>query len=380
MLICSYEFGRNQCAEGVCTWRLAQALSGLACPLQVIASPQAESLADSPATSVKRIDDQPGLVTVAKWLKRWLDYDLEPGWCWRQRVARLPLDEEVDVIYGRGMPVASIFATAALARRWHRPFGLHFSDPYPSVWDPRDRHYRAKLNRVRRLMQRAAFVTFVTESARQLVAKEQAMDLRQKSFLLPHIAPAPVVFLEPPKAPDAFLYAGRFYGHRRPDRLLEGFARLCREIPGVEFRYVGPDHELVGTAAARLGIESRTRLLPFTKQIQDHYAAAQVLVATDASEPPAIFLTTKLVEYLNTNRKILLISPEDSPGSQLVGRFPQTAMRVPEDAAAIHQAMRQLLQWTPSPEDYAQRQQAMNEFSGSTVAARLLEELSRRIA
>lgn len=275
--------------------------------------------------------------------------------------------------------MAGLLAAASLARRFQKPLGLHFSDPYPNSWDPRDFLYAAKLKTVGRLVRASAFVTFVTAEALRFTEQQLKLSLSEKAFVLPHIAPPPLVVSQPARKEKIFLYAGRFYGRRNPACLLEGFRLHAAEHPEAAFHYVGPNGEWIQKLGHELNLADRIKTSPYADNLRDHLAVADVLVATDADDPEPVFLTTKVIEYLNTNRKVLLVSPPHSPGSKLVNRFPETALHVIEEPAAIANAMRQLSQSHPAETDFAKRLEQMTSFSAASIAAAFVREVSSRL-
>jgi glycosyltransferase involved in cell wall biosynthesis len=372
MAVCSYEFGQGLGAEGICTERFAKAMLEQGWRLTVATSVRAQPTLSHDHLRVVRFSDWPGTGRISHFLANKLQVYFENNCAWRWRVLRAKPGRTARFIYGRGVPFTGLLAAAALARRLNKPYGLHFGDPFPSPWDRRDRVFSAKSAAAAVLIRDCAFLTFVTAEALQYVEEKCRLSLREKAFLLPHIAPDPIIW---PRAADdriAFLYAGRFYGKRRPDILLQGFGLFLSENPEAEFRYFGPDVDWVERVGRELRLGHRLTAAPYTDRIWDHFAAAQVLVATDATEDHPLCLPTKIIEYLSTNRKVLLISPSDSPASRLVARVPETALHVLEDPQTIAHAMRRLARLDPSEADFAKRRMEMSSYSPVSISKAFL--------
>ncbi len=379
MLVCSFEFGQGQNAEGLCTERLVKGLLEHHWRVTVATSDRAKPTLTDDGLQVLHFSDRPGTVRVAEFLARKLRQYLEPNWVWRRRLLLASPGRSASFIYGRAMPFAGLLAAAALARRLRKPFGIHFSDPYPNVWDEQDFLHAARLRAVNRLVRAAAFVTFVTQEALEFSEQQLNQPLRQKAFVVPHIVPPPFLSTRQAGNEAVFLYAGRFYGRRRPDHLFQGFRLFQAEHPNAVFHYVGPDTEWIQNLSRELGLAASVKTFPFTETIKEHLASADVLVATDANDRQPVFLTTKIMEYLNTNRKVLLVSPPHSPGSKLVDSFPETVVHVVEEPTAIARAMRWAVQCRPSEADFAKRLQHMTSFSAAAIAGPFIEEASSRL-
>jgi glycosyltransferase involved in cell wall biosynthesis len=377
MLLCCWEFGGNLGAEGICTQRLVKALLQQQWRVAAAVSNYARpSLAD-PLLDVFSFSDWPCTARIERLMAR-LGYHFEPRLSWRWRLRQAAPGKTADFIYGRALPFGGLLAAAALARKLNKPLGLHFSDPIPNPWEARDRLFRSKVKAVDKIIKSSTFVTFVTDEAIKYTENQLNIPLEGKAFVLPHVAPE--VTICPPSTEKAlFLYAGRFYGPRRPDLLLKGFQLLARENRNVAFHILGDQMNLLQPLIGELQLEGRVELFPFTKQPQPHFARAEVLVATDASDEHPVFLTTKLIEYLNTNRKVLLVSPPSSPGSKLAARFPETVIRVEEDPVAIAGAMKRLLELRPTEQDFRDRFNGMSSFSPARVAEIFTRETAGRL-
>lgn len=382
----SYEYGAAQGPEGICTQRLAEALCREGVRVTVITSEKAEVvLGQWNVTSVIRVSSLPfrprflwGLVE--KVLCNWRFFGNNYHLFWQARVWRRNLPEDVNVIYGRSMPLSGCLAAWRLVKRSGLPLFIHFSDPVLSPWyRPSPMPLRLLRRYYGKLVSAASGISFVTPDA--IAYSEQAMGIRltKKSFVLPHVAPAPLLLgPKPDSSAPTFLYAGRFYGARTPEKLLAGFAKFLEWSPKAIFRFLGPESECILPAASRLGISSSIEVLPFTRDVTSAFRDADVLVALDAFHGAPVFMSTKIIEYLVTDRPVLLLSQPNSPAARLASRFPETALNAGEGADEIASAMRRLL----SPVDdaaYQRRLDAMEEFSPSRVARSLMETIAERL-
>jgi hypothetical protein len=200
--------------------------------------------------------------------------------------------------------------------------------------------------------------------------------LSTKAFVLNHIAPEPS-FLQPkrPAAGKVFGYFGLFYGKRNASALLRGFKQHLQLNPFDSFLFVGTHPETVLPQAAELGISANVRVLPRVDQVRHAMTEVDVLVATDSFSAPPVFLSTKLVEYLVVNRTVLLISPKQSPGAQLLVQAPQSCILVDaEETEAVRRGLASAAACAANTPAFDQRFALMTPFSGSSVAAQFLEQ------
>jgi glycosyltransferase involved in cell wall biosynthesis len=382
VLICSYEFGYAQGPEGICAMRLAHALVGVGARVTVVTSTGADEGPARAGMQVIRVESkcfrpEPVFRVVKRALGRlyWKDYHQ----FWQWRVARTRLPAGIDFVYGRCMPFSSGLAARRLAARLRKPFLVHFSDPLLSPWFTPP---GLPLFLMRRLYEgvvsRASGVSFTTREAIGYSERTMGIALGEKAFVLNHVAPEARVLGSPPTAAGpVFLYAGRFYGRRGPDALLQGFALYRSAHPGATLRFVGAEASAIMEEADRLGIAGAVAVFPFTRDLGAHLAEADVLLAVDAADETPVFLSTKVVDYFVVDRRVLLVTPPGSPAARLAERAPGTALCVVETAAAIARGMGDLVAMQPGAEAFRERFLNMREFSGEVVATRLLRQAER---
>jgi len=377
ILICSHEFGYAQGPEGICVLRLAHALLDVGARVTVVTSIGADEGPTRAGLEVVRVETkcfrpEPMFRVVKRVLGRvyWKDY--HQFWQWRAVRTRLP--EGIDFVYGRCMPFSSGLAARRLAARLRKPFLVHFSDPLLSPWyTPPGLPLFLMRRLYKDVVARASRVSFTTHEAIAYSERTMGIPLGEKAFVLNHVAPE-ARFLGPPPstAGPVFLYAGRFYGRRGPDVLLQGFALYRSVHPSATLRFVGAEASVIMAEADRLGIAGAVAVFPFTRDLGGYLAEADVLVAVDAADETPVFLSTKVVDYLMVDRRVLLVTPPGSPAARLAERAPGTALSVIETAAAIARGMDDLVAMRPGEEAYRERFLMMHEFSGVVVARVLL--------
>jgi glycosyltransferase involved in cell wall biosynthesis len=377
VLICSYEFGFGQGPEGICGMRLAHALLDAGARVTAITSSDADPDPGRAGLDVIGVESkcfrpEPAFRLAEHALGRLYHRNLHHFW--QSRVVRAALPDGIDFVYGRCMPFGSGLAAERLARKIRKPLLVHFSDPLFSPWYAPPPLATASLRRLyRRVTTRALAVSFVTREAITYSERTTRVALGAKAFVLNHVAPPSRVLGQPKgSGGPTFVYAGRFYGHRKPDTLLQGFAKFRARSPGAVLRFVGPEADAILAEAARLGIADSIQVLPFTADPTPHFERADVLIATDANDETPVFLATKVVEYFMVDRRVLLVTPPSSPAAQLASKSPATVVAVRESADAIAAGMSAIVAMPPDGEAFRKRFLAMDDFSGRSVANELL--------
>jgi hypothetical protein len=99
---------------------------------------------------------------------------------------------------------------------------------------------------------------------------------------------------------------------------------------------------------------------------------ADVLVEMEAEERgPSVFLSTKVMEYLSTDRIIVGIVNAKSPTSSLLRSLPLSTIRTGHDPSSVGEALIRAidLRWTLSMDD--ERRTVLASFTGAAVAKTL---------
>jgi glycosyltransferase involved in cell wall biosynthesis len=118
--------------------------------------------------------------------------------------------------------------------------------------------------------------------------------------------------------PKIFLYVGSIYHQRQPDELLKAFEIFSKDKK-VELWFLGNNKKL-NLDRYNLNKESlsKIRLLDFQKDPSKLIEQAHVLIDFDANFKNDVFISSKLITYLNTNIPILSLTPRNSPSDNLL--------------------------------------------------------------
>ena len=271
------------------------------------------------------------------------------------------------VIRDRGIDVVMSFANpyfvnilGALVKKTHgKPLVAHYSDPFvASPFGTASSSVEKRRFEVEKCVLDAAdVVVFANRQLANWVLKRHDPSLSHLAHVIPHSfedAQYPPD-TEPMPRPDGrvlFRHIGAFYGPRTPTSLFRALEILRERKPDVfekiDVELIGAD--LYGANSSTLDgsipptLSSRVRCLP----IMDYRASlramqtADVLVSIDASTGDAIFLPSKLIDYLGARRPILCLTHPGSPADAICresGNIVADVNSAEQVAAAIERAV-----------------------------------------
>jgi glycosyltransferase involved in cell wall biosynthesis len=294
-----------------------------------------------------------------------------------------------DVLVSFGQPMSDHLAALAVARRSRTRWIAHFSDPWV---DNPFRHASRAVRRLNlfhesRVVRGADRLVFTSDEIRQLVMRKYASGLAEKATVLPHAFDADLYPASPEASADRIVlrYVGNFYGHRGPEPLYRGVARLLETeaaaLDDVRIEFIGVFEQdpLQTQTAPRMpaGLVSAGPPLPYLQALAA-MASADVLLVLDAPAARSVFLPSKLVEYLGARRPILAITPP-GPAADLVaetGGFVADPAHPDIVAAALRRAI--LAAREPGRGPWG-RPDVIDRFA-ATAVARQFDELVRGVA
>tara|TARA_R110000850_G_scaffold189247_17_gene315193 strand:- start:21019 stop:22224 length:1206 start_codon:yes stop_codon:yes gene_type:complete len=292
---------------------------------------------------------------------------------WTRRVAKLDLSEVPDVVYGRAWPPSSLIGADALARRYNKPLWLHFSDPFPPP--PQTQEDPLVMPWLRKMVARAAGVT---------VTNQQAADYQMQFFdaqpaggarIIGHIAP-PERRFGPSLHSDAFVYIGAFSPSRPPDALVAGFAEYRKTAPAARIHCVGTRPNRILPVAEQFGVLEAVRVEPYTDNVSLWQEKASVLLAVDWLAGTPVYLLTKVIEALQVDRPLLLLTQPGSPGEALARQCEDTVVCVTTtEPGAVAEGFRRAAAMANTAGNYDRRRAVMAPFAAQQIAAQCAQTL-----
>jgi hypothetical protein len=377
-LIISELFGTG--AEGICTKRLAMALSARGFDIEVCTASAGEEAREAPFPVVQV---PPGLQRPARlflMLARLSGRPLDEAALWRRRAVRMLRPAAGTTVIGRGSPLSSLLAAEAVARRWGIPLLAHFSDPIPGPWESED-HWRtiARRRAAARIALFASGLSFTTPEAVEFQSDSIGPWVKPKAVVLRHIVP-PFRCVGPPPGDliPVILYLGTFYLARSPMPLLEGFRRLLAATPA-RLWIAGPGSETLSRTVRAAGLQGCVALIPEQADTTELVRRSSVLVSVDAPDARPVFLPTKVMDYCLLDRPVVAITPRGSPTSQIAERFPATLRVCGHEPTEIAATLAAALQQTYFEEEYRARERLLSDHSADAVCAEFARLCGDRI-
>ncbi len=257
----------------------------------------------------------------------------------------LAASTKYDAFISFAQPWTDHLAGLQFAENNHLPWVAHFSDPWadsPFLLNSRFVKNTC-LDIEEAVIGRADAVIFVTQQTSDLVMKKYPQEWQKKVHVIPHgFEPDDASFTSEKEAsiPLEFVYTGNFYGHRKPDSLLEAAQKLAAEpaYKGTfKISFVGPISEEYRQKVQHMGLSDTVLFegpVSFSAS-QDFCRKADVLLVIDApSESTSVFLPSKLVDYLAFNKPILGLTPASGGSADLIEQLGCQTVR-PDDVSGI---------------------------------------------
>jgi glycosyltransferase involved in cell wall biosynthesis len=202
--------------------------------------------------------------------------------------------------------------------------------------------------------------------------------LKPKSLILPNPVPDSMLLAPPPDDRFVFTFLGSFLGSRRPDSLLSAFARLTKRYPDVELHIYGNwPNSLSQRVANDPDLFGRVLLKGWTHDVGFVLSNSSCLVDIDADSVHSVYTSNKLMEYISTDRPVLLISPPGSASRDLVKSLKQTCLVVDHDTDQICQTMEHIISHKIQKYKFTERKKLVADLSTSKISCKLEDRIEK---
>ena len=291
-----------------------------------------------------------------------------------KRGSKLLGDERYDAIFSTAPPYTSHLIGAALSRRTDTPLLLDFRDDWLDTTHhsyPTPLHRRLQALLERRAMQQCRAAVTINSYIRDALAGRHP-SLASRIAVIPHgydaedfghklpagtrgnTRPARVdgVALQTRNTEDklTFLYSGVFYDAQTPETFLRGAARALGDHPEMnerlQFTFVGHFPDRYKPMIMELALEDHVQLCGY----RSHQETVGLLQRADIlwmtvgrQKREEQVSTSKLLEYVGTQKPILGLVPAGAAGDTLSAYGAGIAV-APDDPVATAEAIIQLYQ------------------------------------
>lgn len=235
---------------------------------------------------------------------------------------RLLKRNQYDAICSRVMPQYGHLPALILARRHRIPWIANWSDPMPREKAPppygggQDAPVSFLLQRyVKAVARHATWHTFPSERLRRHVCA-YLPECTEKSSVVPHIALDGLCMpVQPVEGLFTLCHTGGL-GVRRPDVFLEGVARFLSGNAEarcyLRLRFIGPPDEALFEALQKFDLSDLVEVDgPESYEVTlKAVAESSVAVVIEAPCQEGIFFPSKVVDFIQTGRPILALSPK----------------------------------------------------------------------
>ncbi len=262
-----------------------------------------------------------------------------------------------DAIFSSGMPFSDHLVALMVRRLIQRPWLADFRDPWVEYvhWDQWTGPWTRRCTEWAEaaIVHDATRVISVNEHLTRRFAERYPHAPREK-FATIENGFDPVDFADAMKDVPArretscfrMVYAGSFYGMRRPDVLLRGFQRFLESVPDSARR---ARFDFLGRAGSHVEL---LNAFPFSGTVRflGHRPQAEALRALVEADLNVVVLpdmpggegdtTAKVYECLGSGRPILAAVPRDGAAARVLSGFDGVTICDPNDADAVAEAIR----------------------------------------
>jgi glycosyltransferase involved in cell wall biosynthesis len=216
------------------------------------------------------------------------------------------------VISSGVVPLRLIRLGYKLSQDYEVPFILHSTDPLPSPrqWGEKQLYRKAVLRAIKHFYKKANLIC--ASNPIMLNYQLEELGLQNKKSMVIYNPIENWKELDTSKIKkNSFLYLGSIYGKRNPQFLIDGFISFLDSVCDAKLIFVGSNINLENYNIPN-DKKSNFGIVPWTDQVDNFIAEAEVLIDFNANIEEDVYLSSKLSKYLSYNRKIFCVCAENS--------------------------------------------------------------------
>jgi hypothetical protein len=241
-----------------------------------------------------------------------------------------------DLLLSRALPPEAHLAAYIVARKTGIPWIANWNDPTPYYMFPEP--YVNGNNGRRQMMKfwerrffqavadKAAWHTFPCTRLQSYVFNYLPGDIAAKSSIIPHVAIKRYAKKNGIQSRFTLLYAGSLRFPRDPKPLLQGIKMFCDRLAPdekISVRFITDCENRVAETIRSYFLEGIVQLEPMRPydEMMRCMTSADVLVVLEADVKEGIFLPSKFVDYVQTGRPILAVSPKVGTLADIISTY-----------------------------------------------------------
>jgi len=196
--------------------------------------------------------------------------------------------------------------------------------PAPPHWGERPILRSSIIKAVKKAFQQAKIISLSNPRMLDYQISTIELEKSKKTFIVYN--PASFQFIESKSnsddsKQDIFLYMGNIYTMRQPDLLIKAFSEYAKSNSKAILRFVGNRQPEMNKYIIPKDISSKIQCHSWTTDPTDYLKNATVLIDMDIHAHDDVFISSKLIQYINTDKIILSITSYNSPSYNFLQRI-----------------------------------------------------------
>jgi hypothetical protein len=259
-----------------------------------------------------------------------------------------------DVILSRAFPEYAHLPALIFSKKTAVPWIANWNDPWMFL---REKIVKGNLQRnigymnsffCKKVSRHASWHTFPTEKLRLKMSDYLGKDILKKSSSIAHIAVnTDIQYMKENKNIFKITYSGCISQHQDPEKFLEALAVFIRDNNAsnrVVFEFIGFDPLGIEEMASKYGIRGNVKYIGKYnyKELIRKIAGSEVLLVIDPYDAEGIIMPSKFVDYVQTGRPILAITPKVSTLRDIISAHGGGVVAHHDSVEEISRALKEL--------------------------------------
>lgn len=201
------------------------------------------------------------------------------------------------------------------------PYAIHLVDPIPPPkgWETYEIYRRSLVRLVKKPISRCNYFSMNNERMLKYQQENLGFNIENKSFVVPDPVADDFKWYGMNKSNEKkIVYLGSFYSARMPHSLIKGFALFAAQEKSYQLHIIGNNKINLDNYEIADSARSRIKILSWTLDVDEIIKNTDLLVDVDADIEGDVFVSSKIKNYLNSDRVIMSITRNNSPTFDLL--------------------------------------------------------------